>query len=478
MDNPAIDDDEAYSCIGRGLISPYQVSELQQLTGLRSLCLHGNNLPRIEGISQLVLLEDLNLSSNAITSISGLDGLAHLTSLNLASNKLTVIAGLEGLSNLSTLNVSYNYVSSIAGLSALQGPLCKLRSLSLKHNQLVSLQSLAVLVGCIQLRELQIQGNPLCGMPNHLQALLSVLPQVTSLDGLNSHAAMAAPFDSQAAQGYATLQLMAFEHQAPSSVQQPQQHTPPGTMQGVRSPAYAWPAVPYGGVLHPPGMQGMANADMPTHSPPPNAQRQAPHAGQPLQGHGHLAQVQQGQAPSYMPQQQQLQHPQQQQLVYDQGPGPPAQLIPAIRATSRNHSSQPSTIAPSQPQQQQQQHHYQLQQQDYLQHQQQQQDYSSDPSLKDTSNLHQGPVDQHKRDCGCQQPRDETAPKDQRPAKPAYVDAGTQANEYLPALRKLQLEAAELRLQLSRVTGEARQTMQTNYPDKLLNTDYSKHTVD
>lgn len=48
---------------------------------------------------------------------------------------------------------------------------------------------------------------------------------------------------------------------------------------------------------------------------------------------------------------------------------------------------------------------------------------------------------------------DDASSRAARQARPIGVDAGTQANEFLPQLRKLQLEAAELRLQLSRVTG-------------------------
>lgn len=209
---------DAVSRIGQGLVSCRQVPELYKYHGLRCVCLHGNNITSIDGIQHLTKLQELNLSSNSITNIQNLHGLVNLTSLNLASNKLQAISGLDGLSNLTHLNVSYNRISNITGLAALQGPNCKLRMLNLKHNQLSNLQSFAVLIGCVNLRDLSIQGNPLCQLPNYRQAIVSVLPQITNLDNMTSTEAMHAPYDMHAAQQLAAMRLQAFE-------------SPPQTMQ-------------------------------------------------------------------------------------------------------------------------------------------------------------------------------------------------------------------------------------------------------
>ena len=166
------------SHIGEGLTSILEVPELLQLTALRTLCLHGNNIERIEGVQQLAGLQDLNLSSNCLTYIENLGGLTSLTSINLASNKLFEVAGLEGLRHLTHLNLSYNNLTSLSGLAALHGPHGQLRSLDVRHNQIESLPQFSVLVGCINLRELSIMGNPVGTTPNHRQVLLSVVPQV------------------------------------------------------------------------------------------------------------------------------------------------------------------------------------------------------------------------------------------------------------------------------------------------------------
>ena len=67
--------EEEVSLIGRGLTSCAQVSELRQFAAsLTSVCLHGNNITSLEGISQLTRLQHLNLSSNALASLDGLQG--------------------------------------------------------------------------------------------------------------------------------------------------------------------------------------------------------------------------------------------------------------------------------------------------------------------------------------------------------------------------------------------------------------------
>lgn len=399
-------EEDSVSCIGQGLVSIYQVPELQQLTGIRSLCLHGNNLPRIEGIAHLSLLQDLNLSSNSITSISGLNALTGLTSLNLASNKLTAVAGLEGLSNLASLNLSYNYISNVSGLSALQGPLCKLRVLNLKHNQLLSLQNLAVLVGCINLKELHIQGNPVCAMPNHLQALMSVLPQVTQLDGQSAGQVMAEPYDAQMSQNYAAVQLYAFEQH------QGQMHAPPHA-------AHAGPSTSYGSMLP---------ADT-----PPNPRQLQPYQQQPAQGREQPGGYSSGGMQQFNhPYAQQGPAPHNQQSAQHAGPTVQAGHAMPTYEQAGAHSVMPQ--AQAQP--------------------------------RAPANWNAG--GRRSKDAECMQAtpeqpaavQQEQAKQVSEPAsyqaapRPPAVDAASQTNDYTPALRKLQLEAAELRLQLSKVTGE------------------------
>ncbi len=229
------------SRIGEGLISCLDVPELRSLKSLACLCLHGNNISTIEGLQHLEGLQDLNLSSNCISSLgNSLCGITTLTSINLASNRLQDAAGLEGLVNLTHLNLSYNSITSLHGLAALHGPGCKLRLLDVRHNQLPSLQAFAALVGCVNLRELSIAGNPVCAVPNHQQVLVNVVPQITQLDGASTSAILSAPTDAAAAQRFAAQQLASYDMMAAGGHQQQQQgwtQSPSGQQQWMQQPA-------------------------------------------------------------------------------------------------------------------------------------------------------------------------------------------------------------------------------------------------
>ncbi len=200
--------------IGQGLASCSQVPELQQHAAeLQSVCFHGNNISRIEGLEKLTALRELNLSSNAITQVEGLQTLSNLTSLNLASNRLSgALGSLAGITSLTHLNLAYNGLTSLAGLADLQGPNSKLRILNVKQNLISSLQQLAVLAGCMGLRELHVSGNPISQLPNYRQAILNVLPHITQLDSLTGDPTLPAnQLDISAAQAVAALKLQAYQ---------------------------------------------------------------------------------------------------------------------------------------------------------------------------------------------------------------------------------------------------------------------------
>ncbi|GFR43792.1 hypothetical protein Agub_g4909 [Astrephomene gubernaculifera] len=482
------------SCIGQGLLSISQVPDLHRLRGIRSLCLHGNNLTRIEGLQDLAELVELNLSSNAIASIDpgSLRGLSRLTSLNLASNRLPTVQGLDGLSSLEHLNLSYNYITSITGLSALQGPLCKLRQLNLKHNQLHNLQSFSVLVGCISLRWLQVAGNPVCQLPNYLQALATVLTHVTQLDALSSAEALAAPYDMQAAQQYAAMRLQSFDPAPlPQLAQQPAaqgtpRHVPPaaaarpavagaGKAAGLAPPP-AYQAQSHDSVLasHQRGSPPLRRAVPPPSFPPPppqqhpQQQQQTPPQG-PWRSHGL-------QTPRT------LHHPQQQNYhdyhhvsAGPDGPGdlqagysaagPPAAAAPPPPHHSQQPSQQGQTRAPA---------NWQATRRakaggggsgdssdgdvgsEHLSD-------ACDPPQQHHHHQHGGETDvlpatdQRQPPASSQQQQQHVQHQLQPPARVVKVllaDAAAQTSEYTPLVRRLQVEAVELRQQLSTLTDE------------------------
>ncbi|CAL8460859.1 g390 [Coccomyxa elongata] len=171
-------------------LSLKQIVPLLMADNVHSLCLHCNEISKIECLSHLQALRDLNLSANAITDIEGLQNLRSLTSLNLASNRI-------------------------------QGG--QLHRLDLRDNLISSLQELAVLAGLPNLRELLLAGgspgNSICAIPSYRVAAAAALPQVEFLDGqpleaeCSSQPTMPA---AAAAQHMASLQLQAFQPPQPA----------------------------------------------------------------------------------------------------------------------------------------------------------------------------------------------------------------------------------------------------------------------
>ena len=81
-DDPPEGDDvsRCISRVGEGLTSlSTLLPELRLAKGLQSLCLHGNQLSRLDGLHLVAQLTELNLSSNNLATLQG--SLSTLTNL-------------------------------------------------------------------------------------------------------------------------------------------------------------------------------------------------------------------------------------------------------------------------------------------------------------------------------------------------------------------------------------------------------------
>ena len=148
------------SLVGEGLTAiPADLAA--RTPDLRRLCLHGNSIADLAGLSSLSALHDLNLSSNSIARIpdGSLSGLAALTALSLASNCLTELGAgaLAGLPRLRRLSLAHNSLDSLACLAALRGG--PLEWLDVRGNELASLAEFSVLAGLPRLAELHVAGG-------------------------------------------------------------------------------------------------------------------------------------------------------------------------------------------------------------------------------------------------------------------------------------------------------------------------------
>ncbi len=139
------------------------ISGLNNLTNLKKLSLHGQDITKISNLENLINLEYLDLGSNLIRKIQELDNLKKLRYLDLNGKNLRrinkkgtdsedkrkrieQIEGLESLENLEVLNLSRNRIEKIENLEQLK----KLKNINLAENIMNAFQGLE------NLRDLEI----------------------------------------------------------------------------------------------------------------------------------------------------------------------------------------------------------------------------------------------------------------------------------------------------------------------------------
>lgn len=120
---------------------------------LRSADFSRNAVEMVRDLSPYSRLTDLRLDYNRVERIgSGLAKLRLLKTLSLEHNKLVSLQGLEGLANLKELRISHNCLSSLEPLSGLS----TLQVLSASHNKLAGLAGTDRLGA---LRQLDVSNN-------------------------------------------------------------------------------------------------------------------------------------------------------------------------------------------------------------------------------------------------------------------------------------------------------------------------------
>ncbi|KAJ3262048.1 Leucine-rich repeat-containing protein 23 [Boothiomyces macroporosus] len=156
---------------------------------IKSLNLHSNLLKVLDpSLCLLPNLTILDMSSNQIESFVGIN-LPSLKSINLSNNKIKQIGGLENFKKLEFLKLSFNSIENLECFKALHGSQYPLKYLDLRGNDISDVKQIAMLNGCLQLRELLLatqpgyKTNPVCKTAVNI---FSILPQLTILDERNS----------------------------------------------------------------------------------------------------------------------------------------------------------------------------------------------------------------------------------------------------------------------------------------------------
>jgi Leucine-rich repeat (LRR) protein len=159
-----ISDLRSISHLQRLDLSHNELIELQGLAASRSLTwlnVSHNSLTSLNGVQSLSNLIVLNASNNSLTKTGDLSSLLNLKALVLNNNSLSVIDGLEYLRNLNTLVLSHNQFEMID-----ISQLTQLTKLSITNNRLTSVPDTK---NNVLLLELRLTSNQITKLPNTLQ---------------------------------------------------------------------------------------------------------------------------------------------------------------------------------------------------------------------------------------------------------------------------------------------------------------------
>ncbi|KAL9337503.1 hypothetical protein Peur_069272 [Populus x canadensis] len=132
---------------------------LQLLPVVETLDLSRNKFAKVDNLRKCTKLKHLDLGFNHLRSIAPFCEIScHIIKLVLRNNALTTLHGLENLKSLEALDVSYNIISNFSELEFLTGLPC--------------------------LRNLWLEGNPLCGARWYRAQVFSyvVHPEAVKLD--------------------------------------------------------------------------------------------------------------------------------------------------------------------------------------------------------------------------------------------------------------------------------------------------------
>ncbi|KAL7127089.1 hypothetical protein ABFS83_14G231400 [Erythranthe nasuta] len=150
-------------------------NNLTSLEGLKScmnlkwLSVVQNKLQSLKGIEGLDKLTVLNAGKNKLTSIDDVKNVSSLRALILNDNEISSICKLDQMKELNTLVLSRNPISSLGESLA---KLKLLTKLSLSNCQLISFDS--SLKSCLELKELRLSHNEIITIPIEFGNLLKL----------------------------------------------------------------------------------------------------------------------------------------------------------------------------------------------------------------------------------------------------------------------------------------------------------------
>ncbi|CAF1254316.1 unnamed protein product [Rotaria magnacalcarata] len=158
-------------------------NNVARINSLNFSNLRDKKIRYIENLQALTNLENLNLSNNLIEKIDGLKTLKKLKYLSLANNFINSVTNLEDLSRLENLDFNQNQIHTIPIWFGKK--LTALKVLNLSNNQISSFDQIARIRTLYELRELYLQGNPIEHSEHYRLLVISYIPNLQILDGID-----------------------------------------------------------------------------------------------------------------------------------------------------------------------------------------------------------------------------------------------------------------------------------------------------
>ncbi|KAK6144193.1 hypothetical protein DH2020_021013 [Rehmannia glutinosa] len=136
------------------------MDEVKSLASLRALILNDNEISSVCKLDQMKELNTLVLSRNPISSLGdSLVKLKSITKLSLSNCQLqTVDSSLKSCLELKELRLAHNEIMNVPSEF---GHLVKLQNLDMGNNLITNWSNLKVLSSLVNLRNLNLQGNPI-----------------------------------------------------------------------------------------------------------------------------------------------------------------------------------------------------------------------------------------------------------------------------------------------------------------------------
>ncbi|KAL2511071.1 Leucine-rich repeat (LRR) family protein [Abeliophyllum distichum] len=158
------------------------MDEVKSLASLRALILNDNEISSVCKLDQMKELNTLVLSRNPIRTLGdAVIKLKSITKLSLSNCQLqTIDSSLKSCAELKELRLAHNEITTIPSEFV---RLVKLQNLDLGNNFITKWSDLKVLSSLVDLKNLNLQGNPVAEKENLVKKVKKLVPNVQIFNG-------------------------------------------------------------------------------------------------------------------------------------------------------------------------------------------------------------------------------------------------------------------------------------------------------